>query len=179
VRATRGYALFDTGIGRCAIAWNEAGIAGCALPEGDDEATRRRIARASPAYAEEEPPSAIAAAIRRIAALLAGARDDLRDLPLDLRGVPEFHRKVYERTRAIAPGETLGYGELARAIGMPGAAQAVGRALGENPFPVIVPCHRVLAADGSLHGFSAHGGIATKRRMLQIEGALVQGELGL
>ena len=63
------------------------------------------------------------------------------------------------------------YGEIARAVGDPGAARAVGAALGANPFPVIVPCHRVLAADGALHGFSAPGGITTKRRMLELEGA--------
>lgn len=175
--ASRGYALFDTAIGRCAIAWNEAGIARLALPEASEAETRARVSRGQPPFAETGAPPAIDAAVRRITALLDGAKDDLRDLPLDLRGVPGFNRRVYERTRAIPPGQTLGYGELAAAIGMPGAAQAVGQALGANPFPVVVPCHRVLAADGSLHGFSAHGGVTTKRRMLVIEGALAQTEL--
>jgi len=76
---------------------------------------------------------------------------------------------VYAATREIAPGATASYGEIARAIGAPGEAREVGAALGANPFPIVVPCHRVLAADGALHGFSAPGGIATKRRMLEIE----------
>ena len=92
-------------------------------------------------------------------------------MPLDLDGVPEFHRRVYDVARAIPPGETRSYGEVAAALGEPGAAQAVGRALGRNPVPIVVPCHRVLAADGRLHGFSAPGGIETKRRMLALEGA--------
>ncbi len=85
--------------------------------------------------------------------------------------VPEFNRRVYAVARAVPPGETITYGEIAERIGERGAAQAVGQALGRNPFPIVVPCHRVLAADGGLGGFSAHGGVATKRRMLAIEGA--------
>jgi methylated-DNA-[protein]-cysteine S-methyltransferase len=141
-----GYALFDTPLGRCAIAWSERGIAAVELPGSDDAATRRRIARTLPHAAEAT-------------------------LALDMDGVPEFHRKVYDAARAIPPGETRSYGEVAAALGEPGAAQAVGRALGRNPFPIVVPCHRVLAANGALHGFSAPGGIETKRRMLALEGA--------
>ena len=90
---------------------------------------------------------------------------------LDESGLEPFARHVYAATRAIGPGAVATYGEIARAVGDPGAARAVGAALGANPYPVIVPCHRVLAADGALHGFSAPGGIATKRRMLELEGA--------
>ena len=86
--------------------------------------------------------------------------------------MPDFHRAVYRVTRGIPPGSTLSYGAIATELQLPGAARAVGRALGHNPCPIIVPCHRVLAADGSMHGFSAHGGVAAKRRMLQLEGAL-------
>ena len=115
----------------------------------------------------------------RIVALFEGARDDLRDLPLDTRSVPPFHLEVYEATRRIAPGETCTYGEIAKAIGSPGAARAVGGALGKNPFPIVVPCHRVLAAGGKSGGFSAPGGVDTKWRMLALEGAKACGTLAL
>jgi methylated-DNA-[protein]-cysteine S-methyltransferase len=166
-----GYALFDTALGRCAIAWSERGIVATELPGRDDDATRRRIARAFPGAVPAAPPPDVADAIDAIARLLAGAPDDLGSLRLDLDGVPEFHRRVYDVARTIPPGETRSYGEVAAALGEPGAAQAVGRALGRNPVPIVVPCHRVVAADGALHGFSAPGGIETKRRMLAIEGA--------
>jgi methylated-DNA-[protein]-cysteine S-methyltransferase len=166
-----GYAFFDTPLGRCAIAWSERGVVGTQLPGGDDAATRRRIVRALPDAVESTPPSSVADAIDAITGLLAGAPDDLTTVPLDLDGVPEFHRRVYDVARSIPPGETRSYGDVAKALGEPGAAQAVGRALGRNPVPIVVPCHRVLAANGALHGFSAPGGIETKRRMLALEGA--------
>jgi len=166
-----GYALFDTALGRCAIAWSERGVVATQLPGSDDAATRRRIARALPDAVEAVPPPDVAAAIEAITGLLAGAPDDLSSVVLDLDGVPDFHRRVYDVARAIPPGETRSYGDVAKALGEPGAAQAVGRALGSNPVPIVVPCHRVLAADGTLHGFSAPGGIETKRRMLVLEGA--------
>lgn len=173
-----GYALFDTAIGRCAIAWGAHGITRCALPAAGEEALRRHIAPGSAQASEQPAPPAIAAAITRIVALLAGARDDLRDLVLDLDDIPEFHRRVFAAARAIAPGDTVTYGELARRLGTPGAARAVGQALGANPFPIVVPCHRIVAANGRLGGFSAPGGARTKRRMLQIEGAIAQGDIG-
>ena len=172
-----GYALFDTAIGRCAIAWGARGITRCALPAASEEALRRHIAQGG-TQAEQPAPPEIAAAITRIVALLAGVRDDLRDLVLDLDDIPEFHRRVFAAARAIAPGDTVTYGELARRLGTPGAARAVGQALGANPFPIVVPCHRIVAADGSLGGFSAPGGARTKRRMLQIEGAIAQADIG-
>jgi methylated-DNA-[protein]-cysteine S-methyltransferase len=90
---------------------------------------------------------------------------------LDMEGVPPFHRRVYEAARQVPPGQTLSYGEIAARAGSPGSARAVGQALGRNPFAILVPCHRVLAANGKLGGFSANGGVDTKRRMLAIEGA--------
>ena len=166
-----GYTYFDTAIGRCAIAWGEDGIVAVELPGRDDAATRRRILRAQPGAQIVSPPPFVAAAIERMAAMLAGAPDDLASIPLDMGAVPEFHRRVYDAARAIPPGRTRSYGEVAELIGERGAAQAVGQALGRNPFPIVVPCHRVLAADGSLRGFSAPGGTDTKRRMLELEGA--------
>ena len=110
-------------------------------------------------------------AIEGIVALLTGEARDLSDVPLDLDEVPEFHCKVYDVARTIKPGTTLWYGEIAARLGEPDAARAVGQALGRNPIPIIVPCHRVLAADGATGGFSAPGGTATKLRLLAIEGA--------
>ena len=166
-----GHTLFDTALGRCAIAWGPHGVVAVALPGSDDAATRRQILRAQPEAVAATPPPAVADAVDAIARLLAGEPDPLTDVVLDMEDVPEFHRRVYAAARAIPPGRTLSYGEVAERIGERGAAQAVGQALGRNPFPIVVPCHRVLAADGSLRGFSAPGGTATKRRMLAIEGA--------
>jgi methylated-DNA-[protein]-cysteine S-methyltransferase len=165
------YALFDTALGRCAIAWGPRGIVGVELPGSDDRSTRRRIARSLPGATEAAPPEDMARAIDEIVALFEGEPRDLSEVVLDMDGVPEFNRRVYEVARTVPPGETITYGDIAARIGERGAAQAVGRALGSNPFPIVVPCHRVVAADGSLRGFSAPGGIETKRRMLAIEGA--------
>jgi methylated-DNA-[protein]-cysteine S-methyltransferase len=166
-----GYCLFDTAIGACGIAWTLDALAAVQLPETTRDGTARRLLRYTGEAGEIAPPPFVHAAISRIQALLAGARDDLADVPLDLTGVPEFQRRVYEITRAIPPGEVLTYGEVARRIGDPGAARAVGQALGHNPFAPVVPCHRVLAAGHRSGGFSAEGGAQTKLRMLEIEGA--------
>ncbi|MFO1408022.1 MAG: methylated-DNA--[protein]-cysteine S-methyltransferase [Steroidobacteraceae bacterium] len=162
--------LFDTAIGRCGIAWSERGIAGLQLPEPAGAARGRLLSR-FPEAREESPPASVRQAIEAVAALLAGGDPDLDAVELDWTAVGPFERAVYETTRRIPRGETRSYGEIAAALGDPGAARAVGQALGRNPFPVIVPCHRVLAADGRPGGFSAPGGVATKLRMLAIEGA--------
>ncbi|MGE5114861.1 MAG: methylated-DNA--[protein]-cysteine S-methyltransferase [Betaproteobacteria bacterium] len=167
----RRWALFDTALGRCGIAWSERGIVAVQLPEADDAATRRGLLHRLSGAIEAEPAGDARRAVQAIRALLEGARADLRDLVLDEDGIDDFQRRVYAATRAIAPGETQTYGELARRIGEPDAARAVGRALGRNPYTLIVPCHRVLAAHGATGGFSAHGGVATKLRLLAIEGA--------
>ena len=177
--APAGCCLFDTAIGPCGIAWTEQSIAGVQLPEATPEGTLRRLCRPFGAVAEATPPAFVQQAITRIQALLQGDRDDLRDLPLDLGEVPDFHRRVYEVARAIPPGEVLTYGEVARRIGEPGAARAVGQALGRNPFAPVVPCHRVMAAGGRSGGFSAEGGADTKLRMLEIERARFGGAPGL
>lgn len=171
-----GFAIFETAIGSCAIAWHgddlRHEIALVQLPEAGPEETRRRVLRRLPNAREGEPPPEVADAIARIAALLRGEKADLSSIRLDMSEVPPFHRRVFEAARAIPAGTTRTYGEIATRIGEPGAAQAVGQALGSNPFAPVVPCHRVLAAGGKMNGFSAHGGVATKRRMLEIEGAL-------
>lgn len=174
-----GFCLFETAIGACGIAWTADALAAVQLPESTQQGTRERLLRYTGAVPECAPPAFVASAIRRVQQLLTGAHDDLCDLPLDLEGVPAFHQKVYEVTRAIPPGEVLTYGEIARRIGEPGAARAVGQALGRNPFAPVIPCHRVLAAGGRSGGFSAEGGANTKLRMLEIERARLDGEPGL
>jgi methylated-DNA-[protein]-cysteine S-methyltransferase len=153
--------VFETAIGTCGVEWSEAGLTEVLLPRSRSLAGNRRT----------NVPATVRDAVRAIVALLDGQRRDLREIVLDERSLDDFVRRVYAATRAVGPGETATYGEIARAIGAPGAGRAVGAALGHNPYPIVVPCHRVLAADGSLHGFSAPGGIRTKRRMLEIEGA--------
>jgi methylated-DNA-[protein]-cysteine S-methyltransferase len=168
---TAGFALFDTAIGRCGIAWGERGVVGVQLPESSEARTRARLRRRLPDVLETPPPAAVQRAIEGIVALLEGERRDLADVALDMADVPAFERGVYEVARTIAPGATLTYGEIAARLGVQGDARAVGEALGQNPFPIVVPCHRVLAAHGRTGGFSANGGIATKLRLLSIERA--------
>jgi methylated-DNA-[protein]-cysteine S-methyltransferase len=164
-----GLALFDTAIGCCGIAWGPRGITGVQLPEGSAPATRARLLRRFPEAREAPPPPDTQRAIDGIVALLRGERSALDGVALDMEGVPEFNRRVYEVARTIPWGATLSYGEIAKRLGDPAAARDVGQALGRNPFAIVVPCHRVLAAGGKWGGFSARGGVATKRRLLSIE----------
>lgn len=165
------YALFDTAIGRCGLAWGSRGVLGVQLPEKTNEGTRTRLLRHCPAAEESDaPPKAIARAIEEIQALMRGEKKTLRTITLDTSRLAPFNARVYETTRAIAPGATRTYGEIARAIGQPDAARAVGQALGRNPYAIVVPCHRVVGANDKLVGFSANGGIATKLKLLMIEG---------
>jgi methylated-DNA-[protein]-cysteine S-methyltransferase len=156
--------------------WRGGLVVGAALPEASDEAMRSGLGRRFPGTAEAEPPPGIAAAIGKVVASLGGGGTDLSEIELDLDGAPAFDRGVWDAARRIPRGEVRSYGDLAREIGAPGAAQAVGLALGRNPVPIIVPCHRILAAGGRSGGFSAPGGIATKFRILEIEGARRPGE---
>lgn len=166
---TPGFAVFPTPIGSCAIAWSAKGICGFALPERDEHATRAAMMRRFPAIRPCEPPPAVADAISRAQALLEGAATRFDACTLDLDEVSDFNRAVYAVILEVPPGETITYGDIATRLGDPGAARAVGKALGENPIPLIVPCHRVLAAGGRAGGFSAPGGLSTKRKLLAIE----------
>jgi len=168
------FAFFDTAIGRCAVVWGRRGVACVQLPENGERATRTRIAKRFPGAQESAPSGPVKRAIRDIVALLDGKRVDLAGVVLDMDGVPDFHRRVYEEARKIPAGTTRSYGEVAKRMGTPGAARAVGQALGRNPFAIVVPCHRVLAAGGKIGGFSANGGTTTKTRMLEIEGVRSQ-----
>jgi methylated-DNA-[protein]-cysteine S-methyltransferase len=165
------FALFDSPIGTCGIAWNAKGIAGFQLPSATAKATRSRLQQRWTEAIESAPPAGVQRVIDRVLALLAGEAIDLSDIPVDLADAPEFHRKVYEVARTIPPGRTMTYGEIAKRLGVPHESREVGQALGRNPIAIIVPCHRVLGADGKMGGFSASGGVATKRRILEIEGA--------
>ncbi|MDE2220557.1 MAG: methylated-DNA--[protein]-cysteine S-methyltransferase [Gammaproteobacteria bacterium] len=173
------YAVFDTPIGHCAIVWRGAAIAGVQLPEASAAATARRVGQRFTGVVRELPPPFVLRAIAAIGQLLRGGGDELAAIELDYAGQGPFHRRVYELARAIPAGATLTYGELAARAGEPGAARAVGQAMARNPYPLIVPCHRVLAAHGGAGGFSARGGVATKFRLLRIEGAVRQQALAL
>ncbi|MDB5875140.1 MAG: methylated-DNA--protein-cysteine methyltransferase [Ramlibacter sp.] len=174
-----GFCVFDTAIGACGLAWGERAIVGAQLPGVDTAATRARMRQRFPGAAETHPPAVMQAVVMRIRAALGGYADPMLDVPLDMDDVPAFQQRVYQVTRAIPFGRTLTYGEVAAQLGEPGAARAVGQALGHNPFAPIVPCHRVLAARTGAGGFSAEGGVATKLRMLQIENAQLGPEPGL
>jgi methylated-DNA-[protein]-cysteine S-methyltransferase len=166
-----GFALFDTAVGRCGIAWGGSGVCCVRLPEARIAEMRAHLTRRFPEATESAPPPVVQRAIDRIITLLRGEATDLTQIQLDMTSVPPFHRLVYELSRAIPSGATLSYGEIATRLGKPGAARAVGQALGKNPFAIVVPCHRVLAAGGKLGGFSASGGVDIKARMLRIEQA--------
>jgi methylated-DNA-[protein]-cysteine S-methyltransferase len=169
-----GFTVFDTAIGACALVWGEAGIVGAFLPEADERALRARVARRFVGAIEASAPPAVAEAVAGVVALLDGERRDLADALLDFSACTDFQRRAYAVVRAIPPGETLTYGEVAARMGEPReAARAVGEAMGRNPVPILMPCHRVLGASGKPGGFSAPGGVETKLKMLQIEGASV------
>jgi methylated-DNA-[protein]-cysteine S-methyltransferase len=171
--APQGFTLFDTAIGQCGIAWGENGIVGVQLPMPSEAQTRARLVQRWSPAAEAAPPETIREAIDNIVALMSGETRDLTGIVLDEAEVPDFNRKVYEIARGIPVGKTLTYGDIAKRLGGLELSRDVGQALGQNPFPIIVPCHRVLAAGGKPGGFSANGGTATKLRMLAIEGAYV------
>ncbi len=169
--SAQGFTIFETPIGSCGISWSASGITGLQLPEATPERTRSRLQRRWTGAVKTAPPPDVQRAIDRVLALLAGEAIDLCDIALDLDAAPDFHRKVYHVARTILPGRTMTYGEIAKKLGVPHESREVGQALGRNPVAIIVPCHRVLGADGKMGGFSATGGVTTKRRILEIEGA--------
>lgn len=169
----KGLAVFSTAIGSCGIAWGPSGVTGVQLPARTAQATREGLQRRHPDAVEAPPPPDIQQAINAIVALLQGEARDLSGIALDMADIPPFRQRLYAALRGIPAGATLSYGELAARLGDGCTARDVGEAMGQNPFPIIVPCHRVLAAGGKVGGFSAPGGVATKLRMLQIEGARV------
>jgi len=163
------FTLFDTAIGPCALAWSKRGIAGVHLPETSEEETRARICERFPHAREAKPVAGIRRARDAITDVLSGTASDFASIDLDMESVPQFHWRVYAAAQKIPFGATTTYGCLAERIGAAGAARAVGQALARNPFPIIVPCHRVIAASGGMGGFSASGGISLKLRLLAKE----------
>jgi methylated-DNA-[protein]-cysteine S-methyltransferase len=177
--ADSGIALFDTPIGACGIAWRPAGLAGLQLPEAKGGNGLARLRRRFPELAPAALPLWVEEIVAEVRALLSGRPADLSGAPLDFSDVGGFEASVLRAAREIPPGETLTYGEIAARLGDPGQARAVGQALGRNPWPIVVPCHRVTAAAGRTGGFSAPGGARTKLRLLEIEGALAAERLPL
>lgn len=169
------FALFDTAIGRCGVAWTTRGLIGVQLPHADEAATRRRMRQRYPDGQEASPSAEAQHAIDGIVALLRGEARDLSDIVIDNSGTPEFNVRVYAIARTVPPGETITYGEIAERLGDKMLARAVGQAMGQNPCPIVMPCHRVMAAGGKSGGFSASGGVITKLRLLTIEGAQPNG----
>ena len=169
--AGRGYTIFDTMIGRCAIAWGDSGVIGVQLPEAREIETRRRLFRLYPEARELRPPLNVELAIEGIVALLRGEAADLSEVMLDMTVIPAFDARVYAFTRTIPRGETRSYGEVATSLRASGAVHSVTQAIARNPFMIVVPCHRVLEAGGYADKISPHGGTISKRRLLSIEGA--------
>ena len=178
------FMLVATALGRAALVWGPAGIRRTFLPEAEEAATRRLVAQLYPAAIETAPDKEIAGIAQAIAALIGGQHDGavaarLEHAPLDMAGIEDFPGAVYAALRKVGPGETVTYGELAERVGRAGEARAIGAILGRNPYPIIVPCHRVLAAGGKTGGFSAPGGVRTKLLMLTAERARTSAAPGL
>ena len=166
--------LFDTRAGPLRLRWNERGLAAIEMPE-----LSPRELRAQRLKEKDDAPEFVREAARLLQEHLSGAPQDLSKLPLDLTVLAPFQRAVYEAIRTLPPGKTATYGEVAALLGKPGAARAVGQALGRNPFLIAVPCHRVLAAGGAAGGFSAPGGVVAKQRLLALEGVRIAVEHAL
>lgn len=169
VPMSKGFTLFDTALGRCGIAWTERGVAAVRFPEAGEQRMRARLVQGVADAVEMPPPAEVQRAIDLITALIAGENADLSGIALDHERMPAFHQRVYAVARTIAIGETMTYGEIAKRLGDPLLAREVGQALGKNPTPIVMPCHRVLGADGKPGGFSAPGGVTTKLKLLSIE----------
>ena len=154
--------FFPTAIGICGFGWNEAALTDFRLPSS------------SPADAieSETPPAFLQPLIARVQRHLRGSPEDFADLPYALLAVTDFQRRVYRETLAVKAGSTRSYGDLAAALALPpGGSRAVAAALGANPWPLLIPCHRVIGSDGKLTGFSGPGGVSMKARLLALEGA--------
>ena len=166
--------LFETPIGPCGLAWNDAGLTWVQLPEEDREATQARLLAKTedtgPMATAKTTPGWVKDAVARVREHLAGRPQDLARVPLDVSRLTPFNAKVLRAAQSVPAGRTATYGDLAGIVGSPGASRAVGRAMATNPWPVIVPCHRVVGASGGSGGFSAYGGVVTKQKILQLEG---------
>ncbi|MBX3532966.1 MAG: methylated-DNA--[protein]-cysteine S-methyltransferase [Xanthobacteraceae bacterium] len=163
------FAIFDTALGHCGIVWTNRGIAGVNLPEGSEEKTRARVKKRFPEAEEAAASPEIQKIIDEVIALVAGEKIDFSHVTLDHAPLPEFSKRVYEIVCTIPIGHTLTYGDIAKKLGDVSLSREVGQAMGKNPTPIIMPCHRVVAASGKTGGFSAPGGVDTKMKLLSIE----------
>ncbi|CCV08715.1 Methylated-DNA-protein-cystein methyltransferase [Mesorhizobium metallidurans STM 2683] len=170
---TAGHAVLETVIGLMGIAWSEAGLIRLCLPERSREAVERRLLRQAGVSPSTVQPQWVVELVASIRAYAAGEDVDFSNVPVDLAGIDDFRLAIYDAARKLAFGETTTYGELAKSAGHAGLARETGAALGANPVPLVIPCHRILAAGGKIGGFSAPGGSATKEKMLAMEGVLV------
>jgi methylated-DNA-[protein]-cysteine S-methyltransferase len=164
--------LFDTALGECGVAWNSRGLVGVQLPEKDRGQTELRLAVKCRSTDAADVPPWVQSVISDIQRYLAGQPVDFSAVTVDLGGIDAFRQKLYAALRGIGPGRTVTYGELAKQLGLTGweGARDVGEAMGKNPMPIVIPCHRVLAAGGKPGGFSAYGGTGTKQKLLALEG---------
>ena len=163
------FSIFQTQLGPCGIVWTSRGIAGVNLPEDSEEKTRTRLKKRFPSAEEANPSPEIQKIIDAVVALVAGEKIDFAHVTLDHAPLPEFSKRVYEIVRTIPIGHTLTYGDIAKQLGDVSLSREVGQAMGRNPTPIIMPCHRVVAASGKTGGFSAPGGVDTKMKLLSIE----------
>ena len=166
------YHLFETKLGFAGIAWSDDGITRFRLPDPDRASAARQF---KGKIESQSPPPSVAAAVSEAERYFSGERVDFAAVGLDLNGVDPFRRAIYDALRKVCFGETVTYGELAKRalVNAPRAARDVGIAMARNPVPLIIPCHRVLAAGGKLGGFSAPGSVETKQHMLALEGVFI------
>lgn len=164
------YTLADTAIGVCGLAWNDRGLTRLQLPEASAADTEARLTRRGASRSAGAPSAVIVNFVAQLVAYFEGQRVDFADEPLDMSGVSTFDADIYRALQQVGWGHTTSYGALAAAVGAPDAARAVGVAMARNAWPIIVPCHRVLAANGAMGGFSAYGGTMTKQKLLMLEG---------
>jgi methylated-DNA-[protein]-cysteine S-methyltransferase len=173
MRSERSYHLFDTVFGTCAIVWSVGGLTRVRLPQADAGELAERLAANAAAWDSASPlPEVASTAIDAITRYMTGVRVDFRSVKLDWGAVPGYNARIYRALARVPYGSTTTYGALALEIGKPNAARAVGMAMGRNPWPIVIPCHRVLASGQQLGGFSAPGGVTTKISLLRLEGSL-------
>jgi methylated-DNA-[protein]-cysteine S-methyltransferase len=174
-RAARHYHVFETAGGFCGIAWSDAGITRFQLPTRSRDAAERSLRRRAPGAEPGAPPPQVAEAVAAARRYFEGEETDFSRLRLDLGDQDAFFQRIYAAARQVKWGYTTTYGALAKQLGAgPEAARDVGQAMARNPVPLLIPCHRVLAAGGKVGGFSAPGGSAAKARMLALEGVHVE-----
>ncbi|WP_295810725.1 methylated-DNA--[protein]-cysteine S-methyltransferase [uncultured Nitratireductor sp.] len=169
--SSSGRHVFETAFGFCGAGWTEAGLARFILPTPEPETVERLLKTRLPDAIIAAPTGAISDVVAAAQRYFTGSEEDFSAVPLDFAGISHFHRALYTAMRQLAYGETITYGALCESVGYPKATRETGAAMGQNPMPLIIPCHRVLAAGGKIGGFSAHGGITAKQKMLALENA--------